>query len=41
MSHFTKTSKAAALVLLSSFVFALPTMAEQAKSQSSFSVTGL
>ncbi len=36
MSHFTKTSKAAALVLLSSFVFALPTMAEQAKSQSSF-----
>jgi len=36
MSHFTKTSKAAALVLLSSFVFALPTMADQAKSQSSF-----
>jgi zinc protease len=36
MSYFTKTPKAAALVLLSSFVFALPVMAEQAKSQSSF-----
>lgn len=36
MSHFTKTPKALALVLLSSFVFALPVMAEQSKSQSSF-----
>ena len=36
MSYFINTPKAAALVLLSSFVFALPTMAEQAKSQSSF-----
>lgn len=36
MKALTKTSKAAALVLLSSFVFAVPVMAEQAKSQSSF-----
>lgn len=36
MSHFTKTPKALALVLLSSFVFALPVMAEQNKNQSSF-----
>ncbi|MCA1931149.1 pitrilysin family protein [Rheinheimera sp.] len=36
MSHFTKTPKALALALLSSFVFALPVMAEQSKSQSSF-----
>ncbi|MBY0417460.1 MAG: insulinase family protein, partial [Pararheinheimera sp.] len=36
MNYLTKTPKAAALVLLSSFVFALPVMAEQAKSQSSF-----
>ncbi len=36
MKHFTKTSKAAALVLLSSFVFALPVMAEQQNNPSSF-----
>jgi zinc protease len=36
MSYFTKTPKAAALVLLSSFVFALPVMAEQKNNPSSF-----
>lgn len=36
MSYFTKTSKAVAQVLFCSFVFALPSMAEQTKSQSSF-----
>ncbi len=36
MSHFIKTPKALALVLLSSFVFALPVMAEQNKNRSSF-----
>src|SRR3990167_7609269 len=34
MSHFTKTPKAVVLTLLSSFVFALPTMAEQNAAQS-------